>query len=287
MSVLTQGSHHRRFRELIFRETGIRMPDSKNHLVASRLRKRLIHHRFQTLDEYLGLLFDSGGLQEEWPEIIDLITTNKTDFFREKAHFDLLVRRVIPEAFARAGPGRSIRFRLWSAASSTGAEAYTAAMLLAEAARADARLDWAILGTDISTGVLAEATRAIYPRRDVAPVPPELLARYLMTGRGGEGSGQVRIVPELRRRVRFAELNLIEPPYPVSHGLDAIFLRNVLIYFDGDRQQQVISDVIAHLRAGGWLFVGHAESMIVQDRRLEQIAPAAFRRKEASPCRSG
>lgn len=285
MSVLTQSPHHRRFRELIFRETGIRMPDSKDHLVASRLRKRLIHHRFQTLDEYLALLFEGGGLQEEWPAIVDLITTNKTDFFREKAHFELLSRRVIPEAVSRTGAGRMIRFRLWSAASSTGAEAYTAAMVLAEAARGEARLDWAILGTDISTGVLAEAARAIYAKREIAPVLPELRARYLMTGRGRDGSGRVRIVPELRRRVRFAELNLIEPPYPVSHALDVIFLRNVLIYFAADRQQQVITDVTGHLRPGGWLFVGHAESMIVQDRRLEQIAPAAFRRKEVGPCR--
>jgi len=272
--------HRARFRDLVFSETGIRMPANKDHLIVSRLRRRRLEGGFTGLDDYFAHLFGDGALEDEWPLIIDRITTNKTDFFREPAHYDFLANRVIPDAMRGARPGRTCRFRLWSAASSTGAEAYSAAMVLADAAGTDARLDWAILGTDISTRVLEEATRAIYPSDQLAPVPQDLRARYTMPGRGAtESSGMARIVPELRRRVRFAELNLIDPPYPVSHGLDVIMLRNVLIYFTERQQQQVVTEILGHLAVGGWFLVGHAESMIVQDHRLEQVAPATFRRK--------
>lgn len=270
----------RRFRELIYRETGIKMPENKDHLVASRLRKRQIALGLETLDDYLLHLFDGGGMDEEWSEIIDLVTTNKTDFFREPAHFDFLAKTAIPEALARARGTGPVRFRLWSAAASFGAEAYTAAMVLAEAALAAPRLDWKILGTDISGGALDRARDAIYPVDDLTPVPPNLRQRYLMSGRNSDTSRQMRIIPELRRRTRFEQLNLIEPPYPVAHGLDVVMLRNVLIYFDAETQKQVIGDVTDHLRPGGHLFVGHAESMVVTDDRLDQLAPATFRRKE-------
>ncbi|MCB1340880.1 MAG: chemotaxis protein CheR [Pseudooceanicola sp.] len=281
MAVSAAPDYRQRFRSLIFSETGIRMPESKDHLIVSRLRRRLIEGGFRNLDDYFAHLFEEGALDDEWEAIVDQITTNKTDFFREPVHFDLLARRLIPETLARTRPGLPCRFRLWSAAASTGAEAYTAAMVLATAALADARLDWTILGTDISKGVLETAERAIYDSRELAPVPSDMLARYTMTGRSRGAAGQSRIVPELRRRTRFAVLNLIAPPFPVSHGLDAIFLRNVLIYFDDDQQARVVSDVAGHLRPGGWFFVGHAESMVVQDPRLDQIAPAVFRMREA------
>lgn len=272
----------RRFRELIYRETGIKMPASKNHLVSSRLRKRLIALGLETLDDYLAHIFDDGGLEEEWAEIIDLVTTNKTDFFREPAHFEFLAKVAVPKALARAHGSGPVRFRLWSAAASIGAEAHTAAMILAEAAIASPRLDWRILGTDISVGALEVARRGVYPADDLVPVPAHLRLRYAMTGRKSETSSEVRIVPELRRRIRFDQLNLIDPPYPVAHGLDVIMLRNVLIYFDAPQQAQVISAVTDHLRSGGHLLVGHAESMIVADPRLVQLAPATFRKKEPS-----
>ncbi|EPX78650.1 CheR family methyltransferase [Salipiger mucosus] len=280
MSRLSQPDLRGRFRDLIYAETGIRMPANKDHLLASRLQRRLLEGGFRDLDDYLAHLFSGGALNDEWKLIVDKVTTNKTDFFREPAHFDILARKVIPEALNRTRPGAACRFRLWSAASSTGAEAWSAAMVLADAALADARLDWAILGTDISSTVLEQATRAIYPSMQMAPVPPDMRSRYVMMGRGRSAGEDVRIVPELRRRARFAELNLIDPPFPVAHNLDAIFLRNVLIYFDAAQQARVVSDVVNHLRVGGWFFVGHAESMIVDDPRLKQHAPAAFRRQE-------
>ncbi|WP_238366460.1 CheR family methyltransferase [Mesobacterium pallidum] len=279
MSELMQADLRARFRETIYRETGIRMPDSKDHLIVSRLRKRLLETGYGTLDDYLRYLFEQGGMADEWENIVDLVTTNKTDFFRESRHFDILVSRVIPEALERVRPGAVARFRLWSAAASTGAEAYTAAMLLADAAFADRRLDWAVLGTDISTGVLEQAARAIYPASQLADVPAEMRARYLMRGKGPKGATRMRFAPEIRSRVRFAWLNLIDPPFDVARQLDAIFLRNVLIYFDAAEQARVVHNVAGHLRPGGWFFVGHAESMIVQEVGLEQVAPGAFRRR--------
>lgn len=270
----------RRFRELIYRETGIKMPQNKDHLIASRLRKRQIALGLNSLDSYLAHLFDGGALDAEWPEILDLVTTNKTDFFREPAHYDVLAHTAIPEAFARKSGTEPVQFRLWSAAASIGAEAYSAAMVLAEAARENRLLDWMILGTDLSGGALAKARNAIYPAEELAPVPPELRQRYAMRGRPGARSREMRIVPELRRRTRFEQLNLIEPPYPVAFNLDVIMLRNVLIYFDHDRQTKVVNNVVDHLRPGGHFYVGHAESMIVNDPRLEQLAPATFRRKD-------
>ncbi|MGR3804456.1 CheR family methyltransferase [Marinibacterium profundimaris] len=282
MPELTAPGRRQQLREMIYRETGIKMPETKDNLLVSRLRRRFLEGGFRTFDDYLGHLFDSGALRDEWDLIIDQVTTNKTDFFREPRHFDILLRQAVPEALGRARPGATARFRLWSAAASTGAEAYTAAMVLADAALRDARLDWAILGTDISKNVLTQAERAIYPTEQLHPVPADLRTRYVMTGRGPTGVGQSRIVPELRRRTRFAELNLTDPPFPVAQNVDVIFLRNVLIYFDTDRQARVVSEVTNHLRPGGWLFVGHAESMIVEDPRLSQVAPAVFRKMEAN-----
>ncbi|WP_373356295.1 protein-glutamate O-methyltransferase CheR [Pseudoroseicyclus sp. CXY001] len=275
--------YRERFRDIIYRETGICMPANKDHLLASRLRRRFIEGGFHDLDGYLRHLFEEGGLARDWELIVNQVTTNKTEFFRERRHFEILSEQVIPEALARLRPGAACRFRLWSAAASTGAEAYSAAMVLADAAAADRRLDWAILGTDISTAVLAQAERAIYPSRELTPVPAQMRVRYTMAGRSRNGAGSARFVPELRRRMRFAEMNLINPPFPVARNLDAIFLRNVLIYFDEARQARLIADMVEHLRPGGWLFVGHAESMVVEDGRLDHMAPAAFRRKENQP----
>ncbi|OWY06425.1 MULTISPECIES: CheR family methyltransferase [unclassified Thioclava] len=279
----TSTSHARldRFRDLVHEVSGIRLRESKNVMIESRLRKRMVALGLPTLDAYLGHLFDDGAMREELPRIIDLITTNKTDFFREPAHYRFLEERIIPECLAPAPAGRTVRFRLWSAAASTGAEAWSAAMLLARAAQADRRLDWAILGTDISHRVLQIAQNAVFPLSDLEPVPPALRDAYLMQGRKGPVR-QARIVPELRARVRFAPMNLMEIPYPIETGLDVVMLRNVLIYFDPPTQHRVLAALARHLRRGGYLIVGHSESMIVQVPSLVQMAPGVFRNEGAT-----
>lgn len=265
-----------RFRELVHEQTGIRLSAAKDQMIESRLRRRLIALNLPDVDTYLAYVFEGGGMTSELGEIVDLLTTNKTDFFREIAHFDLLERRIIPEALAVAGAGRQVRFRFWSAAASTGAEAWSAAMLLDRAAREDDRLRWAILGTDISNGVLASARKAVYPAADLAPVPGPLKTRYVMSGRGPAGEPLCRIVPELRARVRFERMNLTEFPYRIEDGVDVCFLRNVLIYFEPDLQRQVVAACAGRLRPGGYLVVGHSESMIVRQPDLTQVVPGAF-----------
>lgn len=267
-----------KLRKLLLRETGIKLPQSKDVMVEQRLRRRVLEHGFEAFDDYLAWLFDAGGLDEEWSEIVDLLTTNKTDFYRESAHFEFLRDTIVPEALSPKRGTGAVRFRMWSAASSTGAEAWTAAMILAELAREQPRLDWAILGTDVSERVLAIANLAIYPATELAPLPAQLRDAYSMAGRGPQ-AGKARIVPELRARVRFEHMNLMNKPYPVQSGLDVAFLRNVLIYFEPDVQARVIQSIAAHLRPGGYLVVGHSESMTVKTRGLTSVIPGVFRKK--------
>ncbi|KAA9008006.1 CheR family methyltransferase [Histidinibacterium aquaticum] len=269
--------HLDRFCRVVRATTGINLSESKRLMIEARLRKRLTALNLPTLDAYFAHLFEKGGLEAELPHVVEVITTNKTDFFREPDRYALLDDRLIPEAIAEQPRSQRVRFRLWSAAASTGAEAWSAAMLLHRAAQSEPRFDWAILGTDITRSVLETARRAVYPERELAPVPPDLRRACTMTGRGGRGEARARIVPELRARVRFAPLNLLSPPYAVDAGLDVIFLRNVLIYFERETQARVIDAVADHLRPGGHLIVGHSESMIVQRPGLSQRAPGVFR----------
>ncbi len=275
-AVLTTPDYHARFANVIREATGIKLSPAKRTLVEGRLRRRVAELGLGKIEDYFRYLFEGGGLDAELPEVIDLITTNKTDFFREPAHFDFLRTEIVPRVARRARPGHPARLRLWSAAASEGAEAYTAAMVLAEEARSRGDIAFAILGTDISRRMVARATRAIYNVEQLEPVPAGLRTRYTMDGHG-ETAGQARIVPELRCTVRFRHMNLMASSYPIETGIDVAFLRNVLIYFDENDQRRVISGVSAHLASGGYLIVGHSESMIVRHPGLQQIAPGVFR----------
>lgn len=273
-----ESSHFDRLTKLIQDEIGVRLPASKRQMVEGRLRRRRMALGFESVDAYFHHLFEQGGLEAEMHEILDAVTTNKTDFFREPDHFRLLIDRIVPETLAqRPAARRRALFKLWSAAASTGAEAFTAAMLLEDLAGRLPDLNYGILGTDINTEVIEIARRAIYPSDQIVPVPAELQARFLMQG-SGELAGQVRVVPEVRQRVRFARLNLMDEQYAVDRDLDVIFLRNVLIYFDPEDQSQVIGRMVMHLAPGGHLIVGHSESMVVRSESLRQIAPAVFQR---------
>lgn len=281
-SIVAPTRHAARFRQLVHETTGILLPDSKAMMIESRLRPRLIALGLPSVEQYFSFLFDERGIESELPLVTELITTNKTDFFRERSHYDVLRDRMIPAALKSARRGGRVTFRLWSAAASTGAEAWSAAMVLAEAQARAPEFDWAVLGTDISKRVLATARRAIYPEAELVPVPPDLRDRYAMVGQGHDGAPLRRIVPELRQRVRFEEMNLMSPAYPLDRSLDAIFLRNVLIYFDQQTQAEVVAKAAAQLRPGGHLVVGHAESMIVRQPQLRQVAPAVFEKTSSA-----
>jgi len=261
----------------ILERTGIRLTASKRVSMETGLRRRARALGLGGVEDYCRMIFDQRGLEAEAEQLIHLATTNKTDFFRERAHFDFLGTRILPEILASRPAGRTHRLKLWSAAASNGAEAYTAAMVLAEAAVRGPRFEFAVLGTDISAEMVAAAVRAVYPEAWTEPVPPALRDRYLMRSRDAASDPLVRIVPELRRHVRFAKLNMIDASYPIDRDVDVILLRNVLIYFDPPTQKAVVQRLAAHLRPGGHLILGHTEAAIGSALGLKQSATGVFR----------
>jgi chemotaxis protein methyltransferase CheR len=267
-----------RIAAMISSEVGIKLPPTKRLMVEGRLRKRVRALGLGSFDAYCAYLFKQDGLAEERPYLINAVTTNKTDFFREPEHFTLLEQKLVPALLAaRTGESQPC-LKIWSAASSTGAEAYTLAMVLSDlqANRRDFR--FAILGTDISTAVLAQGQRAVYPAEMVAPVPAEKQARYVMRARRPGMRPEVRMAPEIRKVVRFAHLNLMDARYPFDRDVDVVFLRNVLIYFEKRDQEAVIGRLIDHLRPGGYLVLGHSESMVGTTITMRQVAPAVFQK---------
>jgi chemotaxis protein methyltransferase CheR len=277
--------HFTAIAEVIESRVGIKLTQAKRTMVEGRLRKRVRALGLGDLGAYGRHLFEGKGLDAELVHLIDCVTTNKTDFFREPSHFDFLRKVAVPQLTQGKGTV-PVDLKIWSAASSTGAEAYTIAMVLQDMVNAGAALRYSILGTDVSTEVVSQARAAIYPRSFAAPVPPQMQQRYLMRAKDSS-AGTVRIVPELRSRVRFQLLNLMDESYPVDRDVDIIFCRNVLIYFDKPRQQAVISRLVSHLRPGGYLILGHSESMAGSSiANLRQVVPTIYRTAAATEPRS-
>jgi len=266
-----------RISTLIGRAVGIKLPPGKRLMVEGRLRRRLRALQLPGFADYGHYLFRQGGLESELTHLVNAVTTNKTDFYREPEHFELLHQRLVPQLLA-ARRERLPLLKLWSAASSTGAEPYTIAMVLADLAAQRRDFRFAVLATDISTDVLETGRRAVYPAEQLEPVPPGPRARYVMQARRAGPRPETRIVPELRRLVRFEQLNLMRDTYPYDRDVDVIFLRNVLIYFDKQDQSAVIGRLVGHLRPGGYLLLGHSESMIGTAVAMRQIAPAVFQK---------
>ena len=259
--------------KLVQTRVGIQLPPGKRTMVEGRLRKRVRALGLASLDAYGAHIADEGNLAQEFNHLVDCITTNKTDFFREPAHFDFLRDHAVPGLLGSRGREP---LKIWSAACSVGAEAYTIAMVLAEMQRTGRRFDYALLGTDISSEVLETAAAAIYPAAMLDPVPPAMRDRYVMVARDA-ARADVRIVPELRRRAQFHRLNLMDDSYRFDRDVDIIFCRNVLIYFDKQTQKAVLRRLASHLRPGGFLILGHSESMAGgEDAGLRQIMSTVF-----------
>jgi chemotaxis protein methyltransferase CheR len=264
----------RRLAELIHGYSGIKMPDGKRTMLEGRLRRRVRITGAAGLDDYCRRLFDEDGLAAELVDLMDVVTTNKTEFFREPAHFDFLRERGLSMLMT---PDRK-KLKAWSAACSIGAEPYTLAMVVEEyLAQGRRRGDYSILCTDLCTEVLEEAITGIYPAAMIEPVPMELRRKYLMRARQRERS-TVRITPALRSRLFFSRLNLMDETYPVDDDMDMIFCRNILIYFDKATQERVLRKLCSHLRPGGLLLLGHSESVVGIDLPVKQIASTVFQR---------
>jgi chemotaxis protein methyltransferase CheR len=259
---------------LVETHAGIRMPPGKRTMLEGRLRRRLRERGLRDFREYCRFLVDEGGLDEELGDLIDAVTTNKTDFFREPKHFEILTGTVLA-TLIRRGIGISRPLQVWSAGSSIGAEAYTLAMVLAEYKLACPGLDFRILGTDICTTVLRTASRAIYPEEMAEPIPLPLRHRYLLRSRN-RVARQIRIVPELRTLVEFRHLNFMAAEYRLPAVQDIVFCRNVIIYFDNIVRVAVLARICACIATGGYLFMGHSETITGLDLPLRQVAPTVY-----------
>jgi len=264
-----------RLSALIEERCGIQLPDTKRPMVEARLRKRLLQLGLDSFSDYWRLLSDPAHRATELVPLTDALTTNKTDFLREPAHFTLLEQTVLPNLYA-AGIGGRTPLRVWSAAASSGEEPYTLAMVLAHWGRSQRSFDFSILGTDISTRVLAQARLAAYDGNAIAPIPEEWRRAYLLRARGASAPAPFRIAPELRARVQFGQLNLMDSDYRLPHRCHIIFCRNVLIYFNRQTQAEVIRKLTENLVPGGYLFVGHSESLQNLELPLVALAPSAY-----------
>ncbi len=255
------------FKAFIYEHAGISLSDEKKSLVTSRLGKRLRHHSLSTFDEYYNLVMSS--MQSGERQIaVDLLTTNETYFFREPKHFDFLEKEIL----SNWSGGKT--FHLWSAASSTGEEAYSIAMLLDHALGSH---PWQIFGSDISTRVIKTAQSGHYQQNRIEGIPKDFLHKYCLKGMD-EYEGSLLVKKQLRQNVRFGQVNLKRPLGNVG-PFDVIFLRNVLIYFDFETKRKVIKQLVEKLRPGGHFFIGHSETLKGIDVGLEAVIPAVYRKK--------
>lgn len=256
----------REFQQMIYAVAGIHMPASKRTMVAGRLSKRLKALALGSYGEYWRFL---KGNAAEKQTAVDLLTTNETYFFREPRHFEFLRDRILPECSRRQ------RFRLWSAACSSGEEAYTAAMVLSDALGASG---WEILASDISTQVLERARAGRYPMARTDRIPPDTLKRYCLKGIG-EATGTLMVDPHLRAKVDFRQINL-NTRLPDVGLFDVIFLRNVMIYFNAETKQQIVARLQSCLKPGGYLIIGHSETLNGFQDGFDIVMPSIYRTKK-------
>ncbi len=268
------GRDYARLCKLIYAEAGIALSAEKKTMLEGRIKRRLKVLNLQTFGEYCDYLFGNAGLKDEIVPLIDVVTTNKTDFFREPAHFQFLIEKALP-TFTERFAGK--QFTIWSAGCSSGEEPYTMAIVLDEYAQNHPGFRFRILATDISNIVLAKAELGVYTSDVIAPVTPILRRKYFMRSRE-PGSDKQRVVPELRRVVEFRRLNFMDADYGITEAVDAIFCRNVIIYFDRPTQESILRKLAHCLLPGGYLFVGHAETLHDMNLPLVPVAPALYRR---------
>lgn len=264
----------KKFSEFVHQRVGIKLTPAKKNMVETRLHKRMRALGMQSHRDYVRFVFSDEGMDKELANLIDAVTTNTTHFFRENSHFEYLQNTLLPAWLQQQG--RYQRMRFWSAGCSIGMEPYTLAMVLAEFAAKNSGFEAAILGTDISTQALRDAMRAVYDEERVATVPAAMKEKYLLRSRDRTRK-HVRIVPELRQMVTFRHLNFMEE-FSFKKPFDVIFCRNVVIYFDRETQARLFSKFCQCLKPGGYLFIGHSESLTGMNLPLVQVAPTIYQR---------
>lgn len=254
----------------IYENYGIKMPQAKKTLLQCRLQKRLRILNMESFDQYIDYVFSPEGQEKELQHMTDVVTTNKTDFFREPAHFEFLKELDWTDFLGGDPAGKAVK--AWSSACSTGEEPYTLAMVLQEL-----KLNYQILASDLSAEVLQKASAAVYAADKTAPIPLLYKQKYLLKHKDPKKAIH-RVGPELRKKVQFKHLNLMDEYYDIQGKFDLIFCRNVLIYFDRQTQERVIRKLCSHLREGGYLFIGHSESLNDLKLPLRQVKSTIFRK---------
>lgn len=266
---LTEDNYHE-IKDLLYEKTGISLKDNKQALVESRLTKSLRVLNLSTFKEYITLVRKDS---DELTNFINSLTTNKTEFFRENDHFDYLTNTVLKNNLQSKTQDS---FNVWSAASSTGEEVYTLAMVLHEGL-GEKISSCRILGTDLDTNVLAKAESGVYKSALLAPMSPMLKETYFNKGTGSN-SGFYKVSDSLKNLIKFRQFNLIEDEFKLNIKFDVIFLRNVLIYFEDDTIESVVNKLSQQLKIGGYFFIGHSESLNRVKHNLKYVAPSVFQK---------
>lgn len=263
-----------RLSEFIYSNYGIKMPIAKKTMLQARLQNRLKTLKIDSFKEYVDFIFSGKEGQSEIVEMIDVVSTNKTDFFREPKHFEYMKSTILKDFHDQ-------KLKIWSSASSSGEEAYSIAITIEEYMKSTTTIDYSILGTDISTRILEKAVNAVYTEDRISGVPLEIKKKYFLKSKQRE-TPLVKIIPELRNRASFSRLNLIDDSYSgIPMNFDIIFCRNVLIYFDRATQEKVINKLCHHLKKGGYFMLGHSESVMGLNVPLKQIMPTVFIKTES------
>jgi len=261
---------------LITERYGIRMPVEKKIMFQARMQRRLRELELDSFDEYAKLLFPSTDDSTELSFLADHISTNKTEFFREKDHFKFITDRVLPEYMDKKKSQLMPEMKFWSAGCSNGQEAYSIAVTVEEFMRLKhLKIEYSILATDISGRMLRMAKEAVYPISSVDVVTLEIKQRYFLKSKNLKDQ-KVRLVRDIREKVKPAYLNLMEGEYQFKDQFDVIFLRNTLIYFNVMVQQRVLNKVLNCLKTGGYLLIGHSESLINMNLPIQSVAPSVY-----------
>lgn len=263
-------------RDFIYAQCGIYVADNRKYLLENRLANRLKQLNLKNFSEYYYYLQYDAGRREELNRLFEVITTNETSFYRNPPQLQVFQEHILTEVLDTLRKSGQKKLRIWSAGCSTGEEPYTLAMVLSECAEANPELSFSILATDISTQVLTLAKRAVYAEDRIEGIPEALKRKYLLRSKD-RSRRLVRMGPELRSKVNFQRLNFMRE-FDFREDLDIIFCRNVVIYFDRGTQEELFKRFCGKLIPGGYLFIGHSESLTGMDLPLVQVAPTVYRR---------
>lgn len=264
---------------LIESRFGIKMPPVKKVLLTSRLSRRLNALGFKSYGDYYSYLTTEKGSRDELHIFADLVSTHETGFFREPQHFEYLYKKALPLLLKEKGAGVKRQLHVLSSACSTGEEAYTISVTIEEFIRNNElnSYSYRITGTDISTKVVNAATRGVYHESKISTLPREYRQRYFMKGKG-EKKELVRVIPELRSMTEFFPMNLMDERYPFPEKFDIVFFRNAMIYFDRSTQEKILGRLAAHIRRGGYLIIGHSETMTGYNLPLRFVSATIYRK---------